>query len=347
MSNRQLCDVQPRAEIWVLTAPNRGIGLDHQTKERTSDGKDYAWSEQILLYKRAPPRLTPKPERGGDGNRAPDPAPESQSGDPDSAPPRLGTDTGDDSMEHDDGNGPPRIAADDPPVDNPPSAQSNSRQPPQPAQKMTEAKDTRDASRVNSMPTFIGYINIPPFRQPDLALAKSLAKNFYIRQVKGKCRRQEGSKNPELVAALVVPSKGVFYSSIPDGPALGWLRQNGQSLAPLHDGASGGRGNGNGGIWHAEDSAAYQYEKAFRPPGPAYPPGSYMAVYGRMASTTKTNKLLTQEQDQRELTQEEVEDSTERDRPPCRTAARDMPAGQECVAVLSRLGIGYDENLRK
>lgn len=124
------------------------------------------------------------------------------------------------------------------------------------------------------------------------------------------------------------------------------ITQNGRSLAHLHDRTSDGRSKGDNGSWLAESATVFQYEKAFPPTGPTYPPGSYIAVYGCMARTDPvTDKLLTEEKLGRKLTQQEINDITGKECAPCSEARRNMPPGQDCAAVLTQLGIGYDGKL--
>ena len=87
--------------------------------------------------------------------------------------------------------------------------------------------------------------------------------------------------NAEVMAALWIPKRGVFFCSVPYGDAKEEM-QKGAARAPAW--AERVRIRLSEGILHAEDAAAFQYEKDLNPklqPDSKYPEGSYMAVYGR------------------------------------------------------------------
>ena len=322
------------------------MSLQSSGSGQFDDSDTFKWVKRASLLARVPPK--PKPGHPGQDLPVPGSSSGDQPGDPGSAPPRLGAGDSDEdgSGEHDESQDPARIAAGDSPAqDDPTPAKPKALEPPKKFQKMNEDRPNTlyPQEKWNVEPTFIGFEKVGIFAKIDTNTMKDRAKDYYEKYVQGECRiiKTGRTRNPELVAAFGVPRKGIFYSTVPDGIGLGWLKDNARKVAPLHDANSGGRGNGNNGIWHAEDSAMVLFERIF--PGEQYPAGSYMAVYGKMARTdnTQAKNPLDPAALGRPLTKEEESDSTASPRTPCSMATGAMPAGQTCSDILRRLGINF------
>ena len=214
--------------------------------------------------------------------------------------------------------------------------------------------------------TFIGYDEWLSSDVASTALALEKARTWYFRKKYNAqsnpdgwtCRLTLSGFNPELVVALVIPNRGTFYATKPDGAAIGWLQKNGRTVAPQHYKASKGkdkqedekepgRGDGPNGIWHAEDLALYQFERLF--PGESYPAGSSIAVFGRMQRTTWTPKgneplELNRQNLGRDLTPQERFALMPTVRSPCKEASRSMPEDKTCSDILENLHIQFVVN---
>ena len=128
-------------------------------------------------------------------------------------------------------------------------------------------------------PTFKGFVRESLIDQINRDRTDDLAHQGYLDM-----KKQLGEKmklNAEIMAALWIPKRGVYLCSVPYGNAKKDMQRD-AALAPAWRERVGSRLPE--GILHAEDGAAFQYEKSLKKslqPDSKYPEGSYMAVYGR------------------------------------------------------------------
>ncbi|KAL5001736.1 hypothetical protein BDV10DRAFT_182301 [Aspergillus recurvatus] len=98
-----------------------------------------------------------------------------------------------------------------------------------------------------------------------------------------------GSGGYNLVAALYVPNKGVFLSTIPRENGAKAMVANWKAKAPKLHYATDGRRNGDSDSenrFHAEDGVIYEYEKrtgskSLEEESPLFPSGTEMLVFGK------------------------------------------------------------------
>ena len=108
---------------------------------------------------------------------------------------------------------------------------------------------------------------------------------------------QESKKEPLIVAALWVPSVGVYLGTQPRGmlppekiiSAQAGLDSRLKSEAPVLWRVVSGRTYTGNTKWHAEDTAMWVYEKEKKPQGSTYPARSYMYAHGQYSLVDKAS----------------------------------------------------------
>ncbi|KAK8073407.1 hypothetical protein PG994_004306 [Apiospora phragmitis] len=125
-------------------------------------------------------------------------------------------------------------------------------------------------------------------------------------------------KDTHLMAALYIPTRrSLFLSSVPDGPAIGHINDDGATAAPAWWSQVQNRQPPR--VLHAEDSAASLYEDSLTTKlaaGAQYPTGSFIAVYGIVNGKAK-------------------------DAVPLCSGGGDRPLDPPCQTVFTNLGVGF------
>ncbi|MCJ1363062.1 hypothetical protein MMC16_002168 [Acarospora aff. strigata] len=125
-------------------------------------------------------------------------------------------------------------------------------------------------------------------------------------------------KNTHLMAALFIPTtRSIYLSSVPDGPGIGRIKEEGAEKAPAWWSQVNNRQPTL--ALHAEDGAAFFYEKSLGnkfAAGAPYPAGSFIAVYGFINNQPKGPARL------------------------C-AGAGTRPLNPSCDTVFTNLGVGF------
>jgi hypothetical protein len=161
-------------------------------------------------------------------------------------------------------------------------------------------------------PTFMAELGTA-FKTPTFNDVDEYARKGYESMM---AQGPRADKNTHLMAALYVPQQQkVFLGSVPDGPAIGHIKDNGQTAAPAWWSQVQNRQPTL--ALHAEDHVAYRYEQSRGRPlaaGEQYPPGSYISVYGNV-------------------------DGAAADKIPLCSGAGNRPLNPPCSTVFTNLGV--------